>query len=217
MSEILESLFTKYPELVICQNDIESAFVLLKKTFKKDGKLLVCGNGGSGSDSEHIVGELMKGFMSQRPLPLQEKELFSTVFPNEGDFLANNLQGALPSISLVSQTAFITAYANDVSSKMVFAQQVYGYGRCGDTLLALSTSGNSENVIRAIQVAKVKRLQTIALTGMGGGKLKELCDVTIRVPYDLTHKVQESHLPIYHTLCMMLEKEFFLDDNFGRD
>ena len=209
MSLILDRLMRKFPDLAECREDIEQAFETLKKTYRGGGKLLVCGNGGSAADSEHIVGELMKGFMSKRPLPDAEREAFSAVFPQDAGFLSDHLQGALPAISLVSQSALIAAVANDVSPDMIFAQQVYGYGRPGDTLLGLSTSGNSANVVRAVQVAKVKGLHTIGLTGRGGGRLKEICDVTIRVPMDSTPDIQERHLPIYHALCMMLEEEFF--------
>jgi D-sedoheptulose 7-phosphate isomerase len=206
---LLEALITKYPELNECVPSIIEAFEFLKVTYHQGGKVLICGNGGSASDSEHIVGELMKGFMSKRPLSNERRQQFLQHFPEEGNFLANHLQGALPAISLVSHSALITAYANDVSAEMIFAQQVYGYGKSGDTVVGLSTSGNSANVVRAMQVAKVLGLRTIGLTGRSGGKLNELCDVTIRVPWERTPDIQERHLPIYHTLCIMLEEEFF--------
>lgn len=206
---LLQSMVTKYPELEACVPDIETAFARLKDTYRQGGKTLICGNGGSASDSEHIVGELMKGFMSRRPLPAAERSRFAELFPDEADFLADHLQGALPAISLVSHSALMTAYMNDVSAEMVFAQQVYGYGRSGDSLIGLSTSGNSANVVRAMQVAKMLGMTTIALTGQGGGKLGALCDVTIRVPWESTPDIQERHLPIYHALCRLLEEAFF--------
>ncbi|MBM7568745.1 D-sedoheptulose-7-phosphate isomerase [Paenibacillus sacheonensis] len=209
MDDVMGMLMKKYQELEECRQDIVRAYELLKESFRQDGKLLICGNGGSASDSEHIVGELMKGFMSRRVLSAEEQGLFARAFPEEGAYLSGHLQGALPAISLASPSALLTAYSNDVAPDMMFAQQVYGYGRPGDTLLGLTTSGNSPNVIRALQVAKVKGVQTIGLTGKTGGRMKELCDVTIRVPSDSTPVVQEWHLPIYHALCMMLEKEFF--------
>ncbi|MEK3724601.1 D-sedoheptulose-7-phosphate isomerase [Paenibacillus sp. FSL H8-0034] len=209
MSAVLDVMCDKYPELIVCLPDVEKAAELLKQTFHGGGKLLLCGNGGSASDSEHIVGELMKGFRSKRYLSDEARSSFLKQFPDAGDFLADHLQGALPAISLVSHSALITAYANDVSAEMIFAQQVYGYGKRGDTLLGLSTSGNSANVARAIQVAKVQGLHTIGLTGNQGGQMAELCDVTIRVPWELTPDIQERHLPIYHALCIMLEEEFF--------
>lgn len=206
---LIQAMVNKYPELSECVPDIQLAYGLLQSTYRQGGKTLLCGNGGSASDSEHIVGELMKGFMSKRPLPDTQRERFLELFPEEGDFLADHLQGALPAISMVSHSALISAFSNDVSAEMVFAQQVYGYGRSEDSVIGLSTSGNSANVVRAMQVAKTKGLSTIALTGRGGGKLKALCDVTISVPWDSTPDIQERHLPIYHTLCRLLEEAFF--------
>lgn len=198
-----------YPDLQLCTKELNKAFQLLSNSFHQGGKTLICGNGGSAADSEHIVGELMKGFISKRPLSDSVRERFRQAFPEEGDYLTDHLQGALPTISLLSHTALISAFSNDVSAEMVYAQQVYGYGKRGDVLLAISTSGNSANVVRAVQVAKVSGLVTIGLTGKQGGKLNQLCDVTIRAPRELTHQVQELHLPIYHALCIALEEEFF--------
>lgn len=209
MTIALESLIKTYPDLEICQPGLYQAFTLLKNSFAQGGKILICGNGGSAADSEHIVGELMKGFILRRPLPEKVRQRFKDYFPEEGDYLADHLQGALPAISLVSHSALISAFVNDVAAETVFAQQVYGYGRKGDILLAISTSGNSANVVRAVQVAKVLGLSTIGLTGNKGGKLSELCDVTIKAPRDQTHQIQELHLPIYHALCISLEAEFF--------
>lgn len=205
----IDSLIRTYPDLHLCKNELNKAVELLTDSFRQGGKTLICGNGGSAADSEHIVGELMKGFISKRPLPEHIRQNFRQVFPQEGDYLADHLQGALPCISLLSHTALISAFSNDVCAEMVYAQQVYGYGNKGDVLLAISTSGNSANVVRAVQVAKVSGLVTIGLTGKQGGKLHDLCDVTIRVPRELTHRVQELHLPVYHALCIALEEEFF--------
>lgn len=205
----IKELLHKYPDLSICCADFEKTFYKLADTYRFGGKLLVCGNGGSASDSEHIVGELMKGFMSKRPLQEEQRNTFTSLFPDEGAYLADHLQGALPAISLVSHSALMTAYANDVAHDMIFAQQVFGFAKPGDALLAISTSGNSGNVIRAVQVAKALGVTTIGLTGEGGGRLAELCDVTIRVPWRQTPDIQERHLPLYHTLCVLLEKEFF--------
>lgn len=205
----LQAMVEKYPELNPCTRDVQSAFSILENTYRTGGKVLICGNGGSASDSEHIAGELMKGFMSKRPVPKSVRQRLLHDFPEQGTYLADHLQGALPAISLVSHTSLLTAYANDVAADMVFAQQVYGYGVKGDVLIGLSTSGNSENVIHAFRVARTLGLCTIALTGRGGGAMKPLCDVTIRVPWDSTPDIQERHLPIYHTLCVMLEEAFF--------
>ncbi|MFC4302524.1 D-sedoheptulose-7-phosphate isomerase [Cohnella boryungensis] len=209
MSSILNGLAAKYPELSECLPDVRKAFELLQASYDRGGKLLACGNGGSAADCEHIVGELMKGFNSRRELPESRRDTLIEAYPGEGEYLADRLQGALPAISLVSHSALMTAYANDVEAEMIFAQQVYGYGRPGDVLLGLSTSGNSRNVLRAVQVAKAFGLKTIAFTGQSGGELKRLADVTIRVPYAHTPDIQERHLPIYHAICLLLEEANF--------
>ncbi|WP_219838410.1 SIS domain-containing protein [Paenibacillus sp. R14(2021)] len=208
MSTVFSGLFHKYPDLEPCREEVKGAFEAMKRSYEQCGKMLLAGNGGSAADCEHVVGELMKGFMSQRPLPPSEREKM-LVHGEEGAYIADRLQGALPAISLVSQSALATAYINDVAADMVFAQQVYGYGRQEDTLVVFSTSGNSANVVRAVQVAKSLGMTTIGFTGQGGGRLKELCDITVRVPYTSTPDIQERHLPIYHALCMMLEEAFF--------
>jgi D-sedoheptulose 7-phosphate isomerase len=208
-NHILVSLVERYPALESCAAEIEDAFKLLCSTFERGGKVLTCGNGGSAADAEHIVGELMKGFQHMRPVPDEFATKLTKAFPEEGVTISRQLQRGLPSISLVNQTSLGTAISNDVSPGMVFAQQVYGYGEPGDTLLCLSTSGNSLNVVRAVQVAHVMGLTTVGMTGQSGGRLAELCSVVIRVPETRTRLVQEYHLPVYHALCLMLEKEFF--------
>lgn len=209
MNSIAHQLFKKYPELKCCEKDFEAAFTILKKCYANKGKVMVCGNGGSAADSSHIVGELMKGFKLRRPLPQERKKQLEGMFKEEGKYIAEHLQGALPTIALTSNSVLMTAYANDVAADMIFAQQVYGYAVEGDVLIGISTSGNSLNVVRALQVARVMGMQTIGLTGAGGGRLKELCDVCICVPFGETPDIQERHLPIYHSLCLMLEEEFF--------
>ncbi len=151
----------------------------------------------------------MKGFELKRLVSAEMREKLIQQNPEIGAYLADNLQGTLPAIALTTHSALISAISNDVTSDMVFAQQVYGYGQAGDVLLGISTSGNSANVINAIHVAKTLGLQTIGLTGKTGGKMSELCDVTICVPYDTTAEIQERHLPVYHALCSLLEQEFF--------
>ena len=205
----LSNMLSNYPKLAICKDDIISAYNILKTTFQNGGKVLVCGNGGSASDSEHIVGELMKGFMLTRKLPEDVCNKIKTVSGNNGDYICSNLQGALPAISLVSHSALISAFSNDIAADMVFAQQVYGYGKPGDCFIGLSTSGKAKNVIYAAQVAKAIGLKSIALTGQTGGELKIICDVVIKVPSTNTPQIQEYHLPVYHTLCMMIENKFF--------
>lgn len=209
MHRVLEQCIEKYPELAECAADIGLAYAAMRDCYRGGGKVLLAGNGGSASDCEHIVGELMKGFMSRRPIDSAMRQKLRQFGGAEGDYLAERLQGALPAISLVSHTALATAYANDVAADMVFAQQVFGYGKPGDVLVGISTSGHSANIIRALLVARAAGMRTVGLTGRGGGAMKSLCDVTIRVPFDATPDIQERHLPIYHALCMMLEEEFF--------
>ncbi|MFD1676636.1 D-sedoheptulose-7-phosphate isomerase [Alicyclobacillus fodiniaquatilis] len=209
MSRVIDQLVEKYPDLSGCQQDVKRAFLAMKESYTAGGKLLVCGNGGSASDSEHIVGELMKGFMSKRTLPAAERQRFVDELGEEGGALADLLQGGLPAISLTSHAALISAVANDTDAAMVYAQQVYGYGKQGDVLLGLSTSGNSKNVLQALRVARVQGLTTIGLTGQSGGEMKSLCDICICVPYVQTPDVQERHLPIYHALCLALEEALF--------
>lgn len=205
----LERLIDRYPELSSCREQFQAAFEMIKDCYEQEGTLLICGNGGSASDAEHIVGELMKEFARKRPIPEEMKEMLKAVAPEDGEAIANSLQGSLPALSLTGGLALSTAYANDANPVMGFAQQVYGYGKEGDVLLGISTSGNSKNVVYAMEVAKAKGMETIALTGESGGRLKDIADVCICAPAKETADVQELHLPIYHTLCRMLEEAFF--------
>jgi D-sedoheptulose 7-phosphate isomerase len=205
----IDQLISAYPDISVCAADIQSAFEILRSCYRGGGKVLTCGNGGSAADAEHIVGELMKGYLLRRPVPEAIRTKLLTKSPQVGEYLAAKLQGTLPAISLVSQNSLISAIANDTAADMVFAQQVYGYGHEGDTLLGLSTSGNSRNVIYAMQVANALGLHTLALTGPTGGALKAVCEVCICVPGESTPAIQERHLPIFHVLCAMLEEEFF--------
>lgn len=205
---ILEKLFEKYDSLLICRQDIQNAFELLKNCFLQGNRLFVCGNGGSSADCEHIVGELLKCFKKRRNI---DQDVYNNLkaFGEEGEYLCEKLEGALPAYSLVSQTGIITAFANDKAWNATFAQEVYGLGTQGDCLLCLSTSGNSQNCIYAALVAKAKKMSVISLTGMGGGRLALVSDHTVSVPEAETYKVQELHLPVYHCLCAMLEEELF--------
>ena len=198
---IIKDLLKRYPSLECIEKDITKACQTLIDCFAGGGKVLVCGNGGSAADAMHIVGELMKGFVLPRRL-LSHERIYS-------EYVNNGLQRALPAISLVGETGLTTAYANDVAADLVFAQQVHGYGNAGDALIALSTSGNSKNILYAAEVAKAKKVKVVSLTGKGGGKLKELSDVIICVPETETYKIQELHLPVYHVLCLAIENEFF--------
>lgn len=195
----MKELLDRYPCLVECKESIEEALEIIIDTYKNGGKILVCGNGGSAADSEHIVGELMKGFMLKRPV-CDER------IP---EHLRKNLQGALPAISLPSQCAVLSAFINDVEPEMMYAQLVLGYANENDLVIGLSTSGNSKNVVNAVELAKCLGIKTLSLTGRNESKLSELSDVTIRVPETETYKVQELHLPVYHYLCSETEKEIF--------
>lgn len=188
---------------------LEQAFTLLASCYRKGGKVLVCGNGGSAADSEHIVGELMKGFRSARPLPPEHREQLAQRWGEEGRRLAGRLQRALPTISLVSQVSLGTAVANDLGADLQFAQQVYGYGRPGDVLVGISTSGKAGNVLAACRVARAFGLVVLGLTGSAGGPLAELSDLAVRVPASQTAEVQLWHMKVYHLLCATLEQEFF--------
>lgn len=205
----LDELIERYPEIESCKASIEKAYNCIKESYSSGGKLLVAGNGGSASDSEHIVGELMKSFVLPRKLDDNYKDELIKADSVLGTELADKLQGALPAIALVDHVALSTAYLNDVDPLLGFAQQVNGYGVKDDVFLGITTSGNSKNILYANTVAKAKGLKTIALTGKDGGKIKDMADITIVVPENETFKIQERHLPIYHCLCLMLEECFF--------
>lgn len=211
--KILNRLFERFPRLNNCEEETKSAVELIVDCYKNNRKLLICGNGGSASDSLHIVGELMKSFVLPRKLKNEYTEKIKEIFPENAEYFIKNLQGTLPAISLVSETALTTAYSNDNSANLCFAQQVLGYGNNNDILIAISTSGNSKNVIYASQIAKIKNMKVISLTGRDGGKLKEFSDININVEEQETFIIQEYHLPIYHTLCLAVENEMFGDDN----
>ncbi len=209
VESIYEELFSNYPTLKKCKEDILLSFQLIRDCYNQKGKLLVCGNGGSAADSEHIVGELLKGFLQQRRINERFLNKLVNLFPYDGLELGKKIQEALPAISLTGQSAFSTAFSNDVSPDTVFAQQVYALGLEHDILLAISTTGNSKNVLNAIKISRTIGLKSIGLTGQDGGEMKKLCDVAICVPGTQTFRIQELHLPIYHALCAMLEAEFF--------
>lgn len=205
----LNLLIERYPKLAVCKEDIKKAYELLETAYSNGRKLLACGNGGSASDSEHIVGELMKEFKLKRKVYGDQANALKAVDPELGQVLADNLQGALPAICLTGHSSLTTAFMNDANADLVFAQQVNGYGKPGDVFLGISTSGNSKNVLYAAVNAKAKGLKVIGLTGAKESKLMKYADVCIRVPETETYKIQEYHLPVYHCLCLMLEEKFF--------
>lgn len=204
----LALLIKRYPVLLPLREKIEEAYRILLQTAEAGGKVLLCGNGGSASDAEHVVGELMKEFHRKRPVnPAFAQKLRQ--IDSEPEELIAGLQGAVAAISLNSQTSLLTALCNDGDPSLAFAQQVYGYGRKGDVLLAFSTSGNSENVWKAVRVARALEMKTVLICGEGGGRIAPLADVALCLPERDTYLVQELTLPIYHTLCLMLEEAVF--------
>lgn len=206
---MLEELIGRYPVLEPCRESIRQAYQALEECFLAGGKLLVAGNGGSAADSDHIVGELMKGFVKKRPLPDSLVQALKEAEPQRGAELSQKLQGALPAIALTNHVALSSAFANDVDGILSYAQQVNGYGNRGDVFLGISTSGNAENVMYAAVTARAKGMKIIGLTGRDGGKLGAFADISIVVPKQETYQIQELHLPVYHALCLMLEKRFY--------
>ena len=206
---MMQELFSRYPALSVCEASIKSALKLMKETYESGGTMLLCGNGGSCADCEHIVGELMKGFLSLRKMKQDDYEMIKKQFPEDADMFCNTLQYGIPAISLPSLTAVGSAFINDVAADMVYAQLVYGFGRKQDLVIGLSTSGNSKNVVNALKIAKAKGLKTLGLTGAKPSLMDELCDVIIKVPETETYKIQEYHLPVYHYLCAALEHTLF--------
>jgi len=207
--DYIQQLIQRYPTLEIVKSEISSAFDIIANSFSNGGKLLIAGNGGSASDAEHIAGELMKTFAKKRNLPESFIADIKKVDAEIAEYLIPRMQPGLPTIALSGHASLNTACINDIDGNITFAQQVYGYGKETDVLLAISTSGNSKNILYAAAVAKVKKLKIIALTGGSGGELKKVADVSIIVPETETWKIQELHLPVYHCLCQMLENYFF--------
>jgi D-sedoheptulose 7-phosphate isomerase len=205
----LEELVQRYPELAQVTSEIQNVSDCLVNCFKNGFKVLVCGNGGSCSDSDHIVGELMKGFNLKRGINEEFREMLIRTGGGRGKFLSGKIQQGLPAISLAAHASLISAVINDIDPDIIFAQQVAGYGNPGDVLLGISTSGDARNVIDAAITAKAKGMKVIGLTGETGGTLKIYCDIIISVPESATHLVQELHLPVYHTICLMVEESIF--------
>lgn len=211
MSEMsyLEELLRRYPALEPVKGSILEVYEILRQCFASGHKLLVAGNGGSAADSEHIVGELMKGFVKRREVPEAMAERLREAGGELGSQLAGKLQGGLPAIALSGHPGLSTAFLNDVDGRLIYAQQVYGYGEEGDVFLGISTSGNADNIAYAVVTAKAKGMKTVGLTGRDGGKLAQMADAAVIVPEKETFQIQELHLPVYHALCLMLEEYFF--------
>ena len=205
----IDNFFSDKPEQGELKDAIIKTVEILTTCVRSGKKILTCGNGGSAADSEHIAGELLKAFVLKRPINENLRNKLVDEYEEDGEFIADNLQGGIKCIPLTSFCAYNTAYLNDCNDKILFAQLVNSLGDEGDVLIGLSTSGNSENVCYAAKVAKVKGLKVIGMTGQSGGKLKDLSDVTIRVNSNIVYKIQELHLPLYHLLCLCLESEMF--------
>lgn len=207
--DILDGMVVNHPGLKDTAPSVAAAVELLVRCFSSSHRVFVCGNGGSAADAEHIVGELMKSFLLPRKISGEDDRKLREMYPEVYGYLHKNLQQALPVYSLVSETALMTAFSNDQVADLCFAQQVLGYGQQGDVLIVLSTSGNSKNILFASQIAHFKGMEVIALTGSTGGAMRELADVLINVPSDITFRIQEYHLPVYHAMCAAVENEFF--------
>ncbi|MDB4085548.1 SIS domain-containing protein [Amylibacter sp.] len=210
-SKHIIKLISHYPELDNQIQNIKKAIRLLHDCYKSNTTIYTCGNGGSASDAEHIVGELMKGFALKRELSLSEVASFENLYSESGKDICKNLQQGIPAISLVSNAALTTAILNDLDPAYLFAQQVYSLGKKGDVLIAISTSGNSRNVINAAKVALAKEISVVSLTGNSGGELNTHSTITIKAPSNDVARIQEYHLPIYHCICLALEELCFGD------
>ena len=209
-ADSLADLLGRIPELRAAGDSLLLAHDGIAEALRSGGTLFVCGNGGSAADAEHIVGELAKGFLLRRELLPSHVECIERVCtPEDAHFLCGTLQRGLRAVSLTSHVSLTTAIANDIGGELIFAQQLYALGRRGDALLAISTSGNARNVVLAAFVARAIGMSTVALTGRPGGRLAGVADVVIAVPAERTPVIQEYHLPVYHTLCAMLEATFF--------
>lgn len=206
---MLNELLSRYPQLKICEEDIVKSVNMIIDCYKNGGKLILCGNGGSCADCDHIVGELMKGFLKLRPLSEDVKAEMKAKCQLVDDELLNKLQGGLPAISLPSITALNSAFCNDVDPELMYAQPLMSLANKNDILIGISTSGNSKNVFGAVKVAKALGIKVIGLTGKTGGKLKENADICICAPEIETFKIQELHLPIYHYICASVEEYFW--------
>lgn len=199
----------RYEVLKACEKEIREACGIIVETFRAKGKMLTAGNGGSASDSDHISGELLKGFILPRKVKDDFAKMLKSVNKEEGEYLCGVLQEGLPCIPLTSHSAVMTATMNDNAADAVFAQQVMSMGRKGDVFFGISTSGNSRNIVLAAVTGRALGMKVITLTGRDGGKVKELSDICIVVPEKETYKIQELHLPIYHAICLEVENAFY--------
>ena len=200
--DAINELILSFENLRMLENEIRTSANLITESFSNGNKLLLCGNGGSCADCEHIAGEMVKQFAKERPL---SPEIVEKLGPE----LSSELHGGLPALSLPSMIGFHTAFNNDNNPEFAFAQQVVAFGKTNDVLWGISTSGNSKNVLHAVKTAKALGLKTIGLTGENGGELSQIADITIKAPADNVARIQELHLPIYHAICAFVEDKMF--------
>ena len=205
----MNDIFERYDNLGICRDDMERGVRMMCETYYKGGKILVCGNGGSCADSEHIVGELMKSFVLPRNIPQSDAERLENLLGDDAELFKNNLQRGIPAFSLCSQSGVMTAYNNDVNADLVYAQLLYASAKKEDLLIGISTSGNSKNVVNAVKVAKAMGIKSLCMTGARECEIDKFADCVIKVPETETYKIQELHLPVYHYLCLETEKILF--------
>lgn len=203
----LSTLIQRYPVLAPMATPLSDACGLLETSFRSGGRLLLCGNGGSACDCEHIAGELMKSFVLPRALGTADRAALAAA--GDDGLLASTLQNGLPCLVLNGLPGLSSAFQNDADPVLTFAQQAWVYARPGDVLLGITTSGSSRNVVLAAQAARARGAKVIGLTGAKQGKLAPLCDVLLSVPDTETYRVQELHLPVYHAICLELEARFF--------
>ena len=206
--KFIEEFFQRHEDLVPLKEDILQVCQLLIEAFQNGNQLLLCGNGGSCADCDHIAGEFLKGFLLKRPVGRELRNALSQ-YGAEGEDIAAKLQQGLPTISLNTHSAAISAFANDVDPELVYAQQVLAYGKPGDVLIGISTSGNAKNVAAAVMTANAIGMHTVGLTGKDGGKLAKLSDYALIMPKCETYRIQEDHLAVYHLLCAVVEYEIF--------
>jgi len=208
---MLNKLLSRYPSLKDTMPEIELAIKSIIETYKNNGKVLLAGNGGSASDCEHMAGELMKSFVRKRKIDNTLTNKLIEIDPQNGEYIANTLESPLKAVALTSHPSLTTAYSNDRDPYLVFAQQLLGFGSSGDIIILFSTSGNSKNILYATTLAKAMGITIIAMTGDDGGKLALESDIVINAPSNETYRIQEYHLPIYHAICMEVEKYFFTE------
>ena len=195
MEKYFSEMVERYPVLKDVAPSVRDLAAELTELFKRGNTLFLAGNGGSAADAEHICGELLKGFKSRRELSAEDKQIFENAAGSDGAAVAGALQYGLRAVSLLSHPAF--------------AQQLWALGRQGDAVIGISTGGNAGNIRKLFIAARAKNIRTILLTGSKNGSCRDFADVVIAVPEKETYKIQELHLPVYHTLCLALESQFF--------